>query len=87
MPLRSFANFKLIMIRHRKELRGAPNTWGPRPWPTWPMRKSVTAYKEAHSVGAKCRFSLPTLCPSVAVSLLITDCPVQVYYRFIWLSY
>jgi len=30
------------MIRHRKELRVAPKTRGPRPWPTWPMRKSVT---------------------------------------------
>jgi len=42
MALRSFANFKLILSRHRKELRGAPKSAGP--WPIWPKRKSVTAY-------------------------------------------
>ena len=42
-PLRSFANFKLLMSRHRKELRGPPKARDPRPWPIWPMRKSVTA--------------------------------------------
>jgi len=39
MTPHSFANFKLIMSRHRKELRGAPKARDPRPWP---MRKSVT---------------------------------------------
>jgi len=39
MTLHSFAYFKLIMSRHRKELCGAPKAGGPRPWP---MRKSVT---------------------------------------------
>jgi len=38
MPLRSFANFKLVISCH-KELHGAPKSRGPRPWP---MRKSVT---------------------------------------------
>jgi len=31
MPLRSFANFKLVMSRHRKELRGTPKARAPRP--------------------------------------------------------
>jgi len=37
MPLRSFANFKLVMIRHKKELRGtlSHGLFGP-------VRKSVT---------------------------------------------
>jgi len=39
MPLRSFTYFKLITSRHRKELRGTPKAWCPRPWP---LRKSVT---------------------------------------------
>ena len=39
MPLRSFANFKLVISRHRKELRGALKVRGHR---SWPMRKSVT---------------------------------------------
>jgi len=30
MPLSSFANFKLVMSRHRKELRGAPKSAGPK---------------------------------------------------------
>jgi len=30
MPLRSFAIFKLIMSRHRKELRGALKSAGPK---------------------------------------------------------
>jgi len=39
MRRHSFANFKLIMSRHRKELRWAPKERDPtRPWP---MRKSV----------------------------------------------
>jgi len=42
MPLRSFANFKLVMSRHMKELRRTHKTRGPRPWPIRPMRKSVT---------------------------------------------
>jgi len=42
MALCNFANFKLILSRHRKELRGAPKSAGPRP--IWPMRKSVSAY-------------------------------------------
>jgi len=37
-------NFKLVMSRERKELRGAPKIAGPRPWPIWPMRKSVTGH-------------------------------------------
>jgi len=41
VPLRSFANFKLIISSHRKELCGDPKARGPRPWP---MRKSVTGY-------------------------------------------
>jgi len=45
MPLRSSANFKLVLSRHRKELRGAPKDASPRPWPIWPMRKSVTGYE------------------------------------------
>jgi len=43
MPLRIFANFNLLMSRHRKELCGAPKARGAMPWPIWPMRKSVTA--------------------------------------------
>jgi len=39
-PMRSFADFKLVMSRHRKESRGVPQAQCPRPWP---MRKSVTA--------------------------------------------
>ena len=42
IPLCSFANFKLVMSCHRKELRGALKPRGPRPWPIWPIRKSVT---------------------------------------------
>jgi len=42
MPLHSFPKFKLVLSRHKKELRGAPKAWGPRPWPICPMRKSVT---------------------------------------------
>ena len=42
MPLRSFAYFQLMLSRHKKELRGAAKARGPRPWPIWPMRKSVT---------------------------------------------
>jgi len=30
------------MSHHRKELLGAPKARSPRPWPMWPMRKSVT---------------------------------------------
>jgi len=44
MPLRSFENFKLTMSLHRKEFRGAPKARGPRSWPIWPMRKSVTGH-------------------------------------------
>jgi len=44
MPLRSFANFKLIFRRNRKSCAGPPKARGPRPWPIWPMRKSVPAY-------------------------------------------
>jgi len=44
MLLRSFPNFELVMSRYRRELRGAPKVRGPRPWPMWPMRKSVTAH-------------------------------------------
>ena len=32
------------MSRHKKELRGAPKARGLRPWPIWPMHKSVTVY-------------------------------------------
>jgi len=39
MTPQSFANFKLTMSRHMKELRGAPKPRDPRPWP---MRRSVT---------------------------------------------
>jgi len=43
MTLLSFANFKIVMSRHRKEWRGAPKAWGPMPaWPVWPVRKYVT---------------------------------------------
>ena len=41
MPLRSFANVKLLRSRH-KELRGAAKARDPGPWPIWSMRKSVT---------------------------------------------
>jgi len=44
MPLRSFANFKLIKNRHRTELRGDPTARSLGQWPIWPMRKSVTEY-------------------------------------------
>ena len=44
MPLRSFANFKLRMSRHRKNCARPQKARGPGPWPIWPMRKSVTAY-------------------------------------------
>jgi len=37
MPLRSFPNFKLVMSRCRKELRGPPKARGPRLWPIRPM--------------------------------------------------
>jgi len=35
------------MSNYRKELRAAPKSAGPRPWPIWPMRKSdpgITSY-------------------------------------------
>jgi len=42
MPVRSFVNFKLVMSHHGKELCKVPKAWGSKPWPIWPMRKSVT---------------------------------------------
>ena len=39
IPLCSFANFKLIISRDKKELRWAQKARDPRPWP---MRRSVT---------------------------------------------
>jgi len=38
----NFANLKLVMSRHRKELPEAPEARGLRSWSTWPMRKSAT---------------------------------------------
>jgi len=46
MSPRSFAKFKLIMSRHRKELRMPPKARGPKPWPIWPMRKPVTDFND-----------------------------------------
>ena len=43
MPLRSFANFKLRMSLIGRSWAGPQKARGPRPWPIWPMRKSVTA--------------------------------------------
>jgi len=47
------------MIRQRKELRGAPKTRSPRPWPTWPMRKSVTAWRHLSSSRGLTKFDRP----------------------------
>jgi len=41
MPLRSFANYKVIMRRHRKEFRGSSKSRGARPWPIWPLCKFI----------------------------------------------
>jgi len=56
MPMCSFANFKLIMSHHRKELRGAPKAQGPRPWP---VCKSVTAFQISvvHILLGACSYS------------------------------
>jgi len=58
MPLRSFPKFKLVMRRHTvgRCCAGPQKARGPRLWPIWPMRKSVTGCKQCKIVPKKQMF-------------------------------
>ena len=47
------ANFKLLNESSRKELRGAVKARVHRPWPIWPVRKSVTDCNYCNSCSIK----------------------------------